>query len=191
MTLKTAVLPLLILAALAQRPSPLTLIGTVEKVFGGEIQVRSGQKSITLYADDRTTVSMDAISHDLSLLKSGDEISVRYAGDSSGRLIASGIWAKVTTFRGVVKEVAPGRLLVGMSRSPLSTSALKAVDRVVRTYPETVYSPGSRSAAAGQHLEITGLDLGNREVDAVRIAIYNTDLGIQPFRNSPASPRKK
>ena len=170
------ILPLLSLAAFAQQPSPLTLIGTIEKVFGSEIHVRSGQQSITLYADDRTTVSRDSISHDLSLLKSGDEISVRYAGDSSGKLIASRIWAKVTTFRGVVKQVAPGRLLVGMSRGPLSTSALKAVDRVVRTYPETVFTPGSRGAATGQYIEITGLDLGNGEMDAVRIAIYNTDL---------------
>ena len=182
MTVRTVILPLLYLAAFAQQPSPLTLIGTIEKVFGGEMRVRSGQKSITLYADDRTTVSRDAISHNLSLLKSGDEISVRYAGDSSGKLIAFSIWAKVTTFRGVVKQVAAGRLLVGVSRSPLSTPALDALDRVVRTYPETVFSPGSRAAATGQHIEITGLDLGNGEVDAVRIAIYNTDLGMQPFK---------
>jgi hypothetical protein len=163
MTVRTVILPLLYLAAFAQQPPPpLALIGTVEKVFGREIQVQSGERSITLHADDRTTVSRDAVYHNLSPLKSGDEISVRYAGDSSGRLIARSIWAKVTTFRGVVKEVTPGRLLVGA--------------RVVRTYPETVFSPGSRGAATGQELEITGLDLGSGEVDAVRIAIYNTDL---------------
>jgi hypothetical protein len=182
MTLKTAILPLLYLAAFAQQPSPLTLIGTIEKVFGREIHVRSGQKSITLYADDRTTVSRDSISHDLSLLNSGDEISVRYAGDGSGRLIVSRIWAKVTTFRGVVKQVGPDRLVVGIGRGPLATSALKVADRVVRTYPETVFTPGSRGAATGQHIEITGLDLGNGEIDAVRIAVYNTDLPMQRFR---------
>jgi hypothetical protein len=164
MTVRTVILPLLSLAAFAQQPSPRTLIGTVEKVFGREIQLQSGQKSITLYADDRTTVSRDAVYRDLSPLNSGDEISVRYAADSSGKRIALGIWAKVTTFRGVVKQVTPGRLLVGM--------------RVVRTYPETAFSPGSRSPAAGQELEITGLDLGNGEVDAVRIAIFNTDVPL-------------
>jgi hypothetical protein len=181
MTMKTLVLPLLYLAAFAQQPSPLALIGTIQKVFGREIQIRSGQRSITLYADDRTTVSRDAVSRDLSLLKSGDEISVRYAGDSSGKLIASRIWAKVTTFRGVVKQAAPGKLLVGVS-----TQALKAVDRVVYIHPETLFSPGNRGAATGQHIEITGLDLGSGEVDAVRIAIYNTDL---PMNNM--LPRKR
>jgi len=178
MTVRTAILPLLLLgAAFAQQPSPLALVGSIEKIFGREIQVRSGQESITLYADDRTTVSRDAVYHDLSPLKSGDEISVRYAGDSSGKLIALRIFAKVTTFRGVVKQATPGRLLVGVSRGPLSNSALDSPDRVVRTYPETVFSAGNRGAA-GQRLEITGLELGNGEVDAVRIAIFNTDLPL-------------
>ena len=164
MTVRAVVLPLLYLSAFAQQPSPRVLVGTIEKVFGREIQLQSGQKSITLYADDRTTVSRDAVYHDLSALNSGDEVSVRYTGDTPDKLVAFRIWAKVTTFRGVVKEVTPGTLLVGM--------------RVVRTYPETVFSPGSRSAAIGQELEITGLDLGNGEVDAVRIAVLNTDMPL-------------
>ena len=176
MTVRTAILPLLTLAALAQQPSPLAVVGTIEKIFGREIQVKSGQKSISLYADDRTTVSRDAVYHDLSLLKSGDEVSVRYAGDGSGKLVALRIFAKVTTFRGVVKQVTPGRLLVGVSRSPLSNSALNTPDRVVHTYPETVFGMGNRGASVGQHLEINGLDLGDGQVDAVRIAIFNTDL---------------
>ncbi len=172
----TVILSLLSMAAFAQQPSPRALIGTVEKVLGREIQVRSGQESVTLYADDRTTVSRDAVYRDLSPLKSGDEICVRYAADSSGKLVALSIWAKVTTFRGVVKQVTPGRLVVGVSRSPQMGPALKASDRVVHTYPETVFSPGSRGAATGQELDITGMDLGNGEVGAVRIAIFNTDL---------------
>ena len=194
MTLRTVILPLLYLAAFAQQPTPLTLIGTIEKVFGSEIHVRSGQQSITLYADDRTTVSRDSISHDLSLLKSGDEISVRYAEDSSGKLIASNIWAKVTTFRGVVTQVSPGRLVLGTRRSPLSTSAFKAVDRVVHTYPETAFSPGIWSAAPGQYLEITGLDLGDGELDAVRVAIYNSDSPVRwqlPFEALPPQFRTR
>jgi len=178
MTVRMVILPLLYLAAFAQQLSPLALVGTIETIFGREIQVRSGEKSVTVYADDRTTVSRDAVYHDLSPLKSGDEISVRYARDSTGKVIALRIWAKVATFRGVVKQVTPGRLLVGVSRSPLSNSALSALDRVVRTYPETVFGMGNRGASVGQHLEITGLDLGNGEVDAVRIAIFNTDLPL-------------
>ena len=168
MTVRTVILPLLLLAAFAQQPSPLALIGTIEKVFGREIQIQSGEKSITLYADDRTMVSRDAVYHNLSPLRSGDEVSVRYAGDSSGKLLALGIWAKLTTFRGVVKQVTPGRLLVGA--------------RVVHTYPETVFGPGSRGIATGQELQVTGLDLGSGEVDAVRIAIFNTDLPLNYLR---------
>ena len=171
MRVRTVSLPLLYLAAFAQQPSPPALIGTIEKVFGHQIQIQSGEKSITLYADDRTTVSRDAVYHDLSPLSSGDEISVRCAADSSGKLIALRIWAKVITFRGVVEQVIPSRLLVGM--------------RIVRTYPETAFSPGSRSAATGQEVDITGLDLGNGEVDAVRIAIFNTDMPARPARQVP------
>jgi hypothetical protein len=168
MTVRIVILPLVYLAAFAQQPSPRALIGAIEKIFGSEIHVRSGQKSITLCADDRTTVSKDAVYHDLSPLKSGDEISVRYAGDGSAKLIALSIWAKLTSFRGIVKQVTPGRLLVGA--------------RVVRTYPETIFGAGSRGAATGQELQVTGLDLGNGEVDAVRIAIFNTDLPLNYMR---------
>ena len=174
--MKTLILPLVYLAAFAQQPSPITLIGTIQTVSGPEIRVRSRLKSITLYADDRTTVSRDSVSRDLSLLRPGDEISVRYAEDSSGKLIVSSICAKVTTFRGVVKQVTPGGLLVDMDRSLLLTQAPKATDRVVHIYLETEFTPGHRRAAEGQQIEIFGLDLGNGEVDAVRIAIYNTDL---------------
>ena len=170
MTVRTVILPLLYLAAFAQQPSPLALIGTVEKVFGREIQVRSGQESIALYADDRTTVSRNAVYHNLSPLKAGDEISVRYAGNGSGKLIALSVWAKVTTFRGVVKQVSPGRLLVGV----------RSID--AHPNPTAVFGPGSRSIATGQELQVTGLDLGNGEVDAVRIAIFNTDLPLNYLR---------
>jgi hypothetical protein len=71
----------------------------------------------------------------------------------------------------VAEQVTPGGLLVG--------------GKLVRTYPETVFSLGSRGASTGQELQVTGLDLGNGEVDAARIASFNTNLPTRaPMRRA-------
>ena len=54
-----------------------TVIGTIDRFVGNEIQVKTPSKVVTLISDDRTVVSRGKTYQGSLPLKAGDEISAR------------------------------------------------------------------------------------------------------------------
>src|SRR5712692_9510347 len=82
-----------------------TVIGTINRLAGSEISVKTPRASFTIYAGDRTEVAKGKIYRGFSPLKVGDEISARCEPNSSGKLVAVKIWANVVTFSATVKYI--------------------------------------------------------------------------------------
>lgn len=168
MTLHLAVFALVSLSAFAPAPPVDAVTGTIQSIAGNEIQLRAGARLVTLYADNETEVCRGKLYHDLSHLMAGDEIRVSYRGKPPGKLMAARISAMVT-FSGALKSSSATGLEI------LENPATNAI-RLVHLSAETVFGVGKTQLIVGRELKVVGWDLGNGAIDALRIAVYNTDL---------------
>lgn len=176
MTLRLAIVGFLALSAFSQQSALVAVIGSVKKVAGREIQVQAGSQSVTLYAGSKTVVWRGRPYHDLSPLRIGDEISARCERDASGKLMAADIWADMLKFSAVVTKVNPTSIEVLASVDEGAKSAGPRRSLTVSFYPETLFSTRPRDLTVGAQIYVVGLSLGNGNIDAARITLYNTDL---------------
>jgi hypothetical protein len=150
-----------------------TVIGSIDRMTGSEITVKTLRGSFTIHADDRTETVKDQPYRDLSPLRAGDEISVRCQPDGSGKLVAVKIWARVITFSATVRYVNDDEVeVVTIPNSDYG----REEHRIVHLYPDTVFGTSRKDLSVGQRVRIVGLDVANGAVDASRVALYNTDL---------------
>jgi len=161
---------ILALPALAQQSPPCAL-GSIELISPSEILMRNGPRFLL----DASTEIVKA--RDRSL-KPGDEVSIRCSGIGTRKPTAVKIWANVVDFRAVVRYVNPVSIEV--------IARPRDERKIVAFYPRTAFSTSAKDLAAGQELRIVGLDLGDGNVDATRITIYNTGLPMDRF-----SPRQR
>src|SRR5258707_7156154 len=80
-----------------------TVIGTIDKFVGNEIQIKTPSKVVTLLVGDRTVVSKGKTYQGSLPLKPGDEISGRCERNGAGKLAAVKIWASVVTLSATIK----------------------------------------------------------------------------------------
>ena len=180
MILRLVILALLGLVACAQDPEPARLVGSIEKLAGGELEIESGGQLFTLSADSGTEVLKGRTYHDLSPLRAGDEVSILTAKGLFGRLMAVTIWAEVVTFRASVHSVNPGSFDITTSRSAAPDSAYRQGYSRVYLYPATRFGGSPDALVEGRDVHVVGLDVGGGNVDALRVTVYNSDLPAQP-----------
>jgi hypothetical protein len=157
------------LAAFAQQS---TVIGTIDKFVGNEIQVKTPSKVVTLLIGDGTVVSKGKTYQGSSPLKAGDEISARCERNGTGKLAAVRIWASVVTFSATVKYIDGDDIEVMTS----STSDSHREERkIVHLHPDTAFGTNRKDITVGQYVRVVGLDVENGAIDAARVTIYNTD----------------
>jgi len=172
--MKSALL-ILTLGSLAAFGQQSTVIGTINRLAGSEISVKTPRASFTIYAGDRTEVVKGKIYRGFSPLKVGDEISARCEPNSSGKLVAVKIWANVITFSATVKYVNGDDIeVVTIPNSDYRREEL----RIVHLHPDTAFSTTRKDVTVEQSVRLVGLDVENGAVDAARIAVYNTDLPV-------------
>jgi hypothetical protein len=159
------------------------LTGAIERIGDAEVQIKTQSQSVTVYTDHRTEVIKGrGHYHDLSALRLGDEIRVRRDPRSdASRLTATDISADTTTFRGFIEKINPVGIEV---RVEARGSGQLSPATFVRIYSDTKLGAGSLKV--GEKLHIFGWEFGDRGIDAMRIAVYNTDL---PLRVTPR-PRR-
>jgi hypothetical protein len=119
--------------------------------------------------DENTEILQDGKTwHDLSVLHAGDQIGVhaRISPDAK-KLVATKLTTDRTSISGVIQEAASDAIVVETG------SGLKHV----HLSPQTIYA-FTRALAEGQDIRIDGWDFGN-EIDAARIAVYNTDVPMR------------
>jgi len=181
MTLQLIVIAFLSLAAFAQQSTLSTLTGTLERIAGNELQIKTGEQTVTVYADDWTRVYVNDGAEEFGTiggftvralpLNVEYQSTVRCRQDSPGRLIAVSIRLRVkaVAFRAGVTKMTPGGF-----------EALADGDgkKAVSVGQNTVFNIPRTWFAAGQDVGVVGLDLGNGNVAARRVTVYNTDLRI-------------
>jgi hypothetical protein len=161
-------LPLLFaLGALAAYAEQITVIGTINKVTGNEIQVKTRTMAVTLFASDRTVVRGQ------SPLKAGSEISARCERTGAGKLVAVRIWANVVTFSATVTYIDRDDIEVITSAN---SDSHREEHKLVHLHPDTAFGTNRKDLTVGQHVRVVGLEVENGAVDAARITIYNTDM---------------
>jgi hypothetical protein len=166
MLLRFALLAFLAAGAFGQE-----LTGVIRTLGADELQMGDAWAPVTVHAGDDTIVCTGKESHGLLALRVGDEVRVRFHEDASHRWIADSIetWATVS---GTVWESSLGALKVGPS--PIRT-------RLVHLDASTKFGIGPRPPRLGQEVHIVGWNVGDGEIDAERVAIYNTDLPMTEY----------
>jgi len=149
-----------------------TVIGTINKFVGNEIQVKTPSKVITLLADDRTVVSKGKTYQGSSPLKAGDDISARCERNGAGKLVAVKIWANVVTFSATIKYIDRDDIEV-MTSSNSDTH--REERKIVHLHSDTAFGTNRKDITLGQYVRVVGLEVDNGDIDAARVTIYNTD----------------
>jgi hypothetical protein len=155
-----------------------TIIGTVLKVTGNSISVKTPRGGFLIPADDKTEVVKEKTYQDLSPLKVGDEVSV-HCRNPTGKPVAMKIFANVITFSATVRYVNGDDIEV---LTIPNADYPKEEHRLVHIHADTAFGTSRRDLAVGQDVRIVGLDVGNGAVDASRVALYNTDV---PLNKAP------
>ena len=151
------------------------VIGTIDRITPSEIRVIASRGSFILSSNDRTETVKDKIYRGLNVLRAGDEISAECEAGSSGKLVAIKIWAKVVAFSATVKHITGDTvevLTIANAEYP------RHEHWTVRLHRDTAFGTRRSDIAEGQDIRVVGLDVGGGAVDAARITIYNTDLGV-------------
>ena len=163
--MKALLAAILVLPAVAQQPCA---IGSIERITPSDILMRSGLRFVV----DASTEIVKARSREL---KPGEEVSIRCSGSGTRRPAATKIWANVVDFAAIVRYVNLDNIEV--------VTRPREERKIVALYRSTAFSTSKKDLTVGQELRIVGLDVGNGNIDATRITIYNTDLIMNPFRS--------
>jgi hypothetical protein len=160
---------LLVFPALAQQPCA---IGSIERITPSDILMRNG---LRLFLDASTEIVKPRGRE----LKPGEEVSIRCSGIGTRRPTATKIWANAVDFAAVVRYVNPNSIeVVTLPRA----SSAREERKVVALYPGTAFATSKEVLTVGQELRIVGIDVGDGNVDAIRVTIYNTDLFINRLK---------
>ncbi|MCW5980540.1 MAG: hypothetical protein KIT09_20845 [Bryobacteraceae bacterium] len=179
MMLRLVIAGFLYLSAGSAEPASARLVGTIKKLAGNQLEIAVGTKAVKVYADRAVEVHKDRTDRTLSSLKVGDEVSVSFRRGDSGRLVAIAIWANLVTFRAVIHSVTPACFDILTHQDADPQSAYQKGYRRVFVYPQTKFSTSERDLIEGRDVHVVGLDVGGGNVDALRVAIYNTDVPVE------------
>src|SRR5262245_41454705 len=156
---------ILALGAFAAFGQQATVIGTIDKFVGNEIQVKTPSKVVTLLAGDRSYQGS-------SPLKSGDDISARCERNGAGKLVAVKIWANVVTFSATIHYIDGDDIEVMTSSN---SDSHREERKIVHVHPDTAFGTNRKDMTVGQYVRVVGLVVENGTIDAARVTIYNTD----------------
>lgn len=169
----------------AQQPSQrgppfMSVGGTVESISGNVVYINTGSWLAALHTDSHTEIWKGKILHELSPLKTGDDIVARCRKNSAGNLIAVEIWDNITNFYAVITKVDVDSFEVLTNPNADPQSAYKKERKVVAVDADTVFQASAKQdLRPGRGVQIVGLDMKSGEVMATRVTIYE---GTRPVR---------
>lgn len=135
-----------------------TIAGFVQSVAGTDVQVASGMERIAIH--------VSCCAAQLSALRPWRQVRMQVHRGILGNLIADRIEASVAVAGVVGRAMAPnGFELIAEGDS----------FHEVQLTPATQFSFGAKELPEGTAVLVTGWDVGERRIEALRIAVYNTD----------------
>jgi hypothetical protein len=164
----------------AQSKDPSTVkdppvIGRVLSRGAGSVSVKTEQRTRVFQINSQTEIWRGG-TVDISELRAGDEVAVRYHSDNRGSLIAYYIEANVDHWEGVITKVEKNIVYIRFD-PPVKRSGKVIFDDRTEFRNSVSTRPGATATLedlkVGQHLDTIGLILGKRELRATNV------LGIQ------------
>ena len=159
------------------------ITGVIEKLGPDQFQLKTTAGIITIATDPHTKIRKSAVQHTAAALALGDEIRVSYYGEQASKMVAVNISASVT-LRGVVTGSNPTRITL-RNKYAMGGAAPDCEDIIfVFLHPDTKLGTGRGQLAVGREIQVKGWDVSDGVVDAVGIAIYNSDVPVRLPRKS-------
>lgn len=157
---------LLILAALPAFGQQSPFVGRVQRVSGNEVVVLTPAEPVTIYTDEKTIIwkGVDA----RGVLREGDTVRVRCSRGFLGRFTATEIQTRSEVSGFVARVLGPGMFEL--------TSAQGDNSRLVYLSRKTTSLFSDLPLSDGDHLLVIGWDVGNGRMEAIRVAVYDTDV---------------
>jgi hypothetical protein len=160
------------------------VVGTVERVSGNVIYVATGAKPIALYTDVHTEIWKGKVFHDLSQVVVGDHITARYRTDASGRFIADALWLDITNLYAVTTKVTGSGFEVLTNPNADPQSAYRKENKSIEVDADTVFESCAREdLKQGRDVQVVGLVLGNGDIRATRVTVYEGGRPVRMGRN--------
>jgi Domain of unknown function (DUF5666) len=156
------------------------IVGTVERISGNVIYVKTGTQLMALSVDDSTDVWKGKVFHDLSHVIVGDNIIARYRTEGSGKLVAQAIWLNIVDFSGVITKVADDGFEVFTNPNADPESAYKKEAKKVSVDADTLFeSSAEGDLKPGREVQLVGLDLRNGGILATRVTVYEENRPVR------------
>ena len=158
----------LLIALLAANVFGAELTGRIEQMGGIGMRVRARGQLITVLVNRDTRTVGGPVTE-------GDEILVELHAEGK-RAVADRIYSSLTV-SGTVTEMRGDDFWIEASRPHAGT-------RLIRIRPDTVFGTSRKDLAAGAEVLVFGWNMGDESVGAARVAIYGTDIPVQPTGRS-------
>jgi uncharacterized protein DUF5666 len=157
-----------------------SIVGTVESVSGSIVYLNTGSWINALHTDSKTEIWKGKIFHDLSPLKSGDDVLAKCRKDSAANLIVIEIWDNLVNFYGVITQIGGDSFEVFTNPNADPKSAYKKERKVVVVDVETVFqSSAKEDLKVGRGVQVVGLDMKDGKVSATRVTIYERNRPVR------------
>lgn len=163
------------------------IIGIVEAVSNNQITVKTGARPVVVLTNERTRVWKGQMSHDLSLVRAGDQFAGRCKADSSGRLVAELIELNVVSFFGVITKAGERGSSFEMFTNPNADPQSAYVKKYLKVLVDrdTAFDASAREdLKVGREVQLVGVDLRNGTTKATKVVVYE---GGRPVRMPAAA----
>lgn len=177
--MRALVLVLLLLPALGAQSSS-SLVGKAVGVTGDQLVVQTGGRSVLLYADSQSQIWRGTTGSSLAVVQPGDDVTVRYHQDSSGRLVIENLSAHIVHVWGRIRSVSAGQFEVEQNLNADPQSSYRRGLRQIAFDASTRFeSSAPADLLTGRTVDIIGLKTSGSTVQATRITVYE---GNRPVR---------
>lgn len=185
-----AVVSVLLLMPALWAQSSSSLVGKAVGVTGNQLVVQTDGRSVLLYAGPQSQIWRGTTGSSLAVIRPGDDVTVRYRQDSSGRLVIENLSANIVHVWGRIRSVAAGQFEVEQNFNADPQSSYRRGLRQIAFDANTQFEASAPAdLLAGRTVDIIGLKTSGSAVQATRIIVYEGNRPVRmPAGAAIASP---
>ncbi len=169
---------LLALAAWAQKPYFLTLVGTAKTITRDGIVFETASGTTVLYADAKSKIWRGQVGHSLTVVQPQDQIMVRFRRDPTRSVILE-LWANITHVWGRISAVTQTGFEVDENFNADPHSGYRRGKRAIQLNADTTFQDSlKQDLRVGRTVDVIGLEM-NSGVQATRVIVYDGNAPVR------------
>lgn len=178
---KGLAISLLLTLAMGAQLSFSVVAGKAVSVAGDQIVVQSGPgSSVLLFADKESQVWRGKMTHTLSVVQPGDDVTLRYRKDSTGRSVIIDLHANIDHIVGRVSKLRTGEFEVDENYNADPHSGYRRGLRQIEFDSNTEFELSApEDLRIGRDVDIIGLKTNDTRVQASRITVYDGNAPVR------------